>query len=470
MLSVLVALALAAPVSAAPAAPPDEIATVTTATAEPRVEGATTPLRIRVATTSHRPVADVPVVLQRRVGGTWRRLAGVRTGAQGRASAPMVLARRAADNVVRVRYAGGDPVPGAGGGPEPTGETYGASTSGPVSVGLLRRSSRITLEGPGSVRDGDTVALRIVRRTGAGGPVPGWVGLQRRTPSGWRGVLRVQLGDQGRGAAVVRPRRTTRYRVASPPQDWVQGATSGGHVVRNLPPGSVVRLPVGAPRPRIGLPGQRLVRRAGASPVVTRIPGGVWQSMTGRSWHRGCPVGRAGLRLLRVTYWGYDGYRHRGEMVVGAWAVQRAAGALGEMYRRGFPIRRMYRVDRFGWSNRLQGANDYRSMASGNSSGFNCRSVVGRPGIRSPHAYGGAIDINTWENPYRSRAGWVPNRYWGSRSHERVAWRSPSHPVVGIWARHGFRWTFGVDDSQHFDAVRSNGRVIAPRGCTVYCH
>ena len=31
-------------------------------------------------------------------------------------------------------------------------------------------------------------------------------------------------------------------------------------------------------------------------------------------------------------------------------------------------IRAMYREDRFGWSRRLQGANDYRSMAAGNTS------------------------------------------------------------------------------------------------------
>ena len=47
--------------------------------------------------------------------------------------------------------------------------------------------------------------------------------------------------------------------------------------------------------------------------------------------------------------------------------------ALAEMYARGFPIRSMYRVDRFGWSGRLHGGDDYRSMAAGNTSAFNCR-------------------------------------------------------------------------------------------------
>jgi len=38
--------------------------------------------------------------------------------------------------------------------------------------------------------------------------------------------------------------------------------------------------------------------------------------MTGVSWHRGCPVGFAGLRLLTVTHWGFDGRPHRGRLVV----------------------------------------------------------------------------------------------------------------------------------------------------------
>ena len=65
----------------------------------------------------------------------------------------------------------------------------------------------------------------------------------------------------------------------------------------------------------------------------------------------------------------------------------------------------MYRVDRFGYSSRLRGGDDYASMAAGNTSVFNCRDVVNRPGVRSPHSYGRALDVNTWENPYRSARG-----------------------------------------------------------------
>ena len=129
--------------------------------------------------------------------------------------------------------------------------------------------------------------------------------------------------------------------------------------------------------------------------------------MVGRSWHPGCPVGRSSLRLVQVNYWDYDGYRRRGEMVVNADVVGSFTGAFTELHQRRLPVRAMYRVDRFGWSPRLGGANDYASMAAGNTSVFNCRTWSTAPGVRSPHSWGRSLDLNTWENPYRSahRAG-----------------------------------------------------------------
>ena len=87
--------------------------------------------------------------------------------------------------------------------------------------------------------------------------------------------------------------------------------------------------------------------------------------------------------------------------------------------------------------------------------------VVNRPGVRSPHSYGRSLDVNTWENPYRSPTGLVPNAWWQSHSHPRVAWRSRDHRVVQILTRAGFRWTYGNGDTQHFDVGGGHGRAIA---------
>jgi hypothetical protein len=48
-----------------------------------------------------------------------------------------------------------------------------------------------------------------------------------------------------------------------------------------------------------------------------------------------------------------------------------------------------------------------------------------------------------------------------SHSHPRVAWRSASHEVVEVMARHGLRWTYGNGDTQHFDAGGGSARMMS---------
>ena len=173
--------------------------------------------------------------------------------------------------------------------------------------------------------------------------------------------------------------------------------------------------------------------------------------MVGRSWHSGCPVGRSDLRYVTVNYWGFDGYRHRGELVVRASAAGRFKTALTKLYNARVPIRAMYLPDHFGKNGNAPGANDVLSMKHDNTSAFNCRAVTGDPGTRSPHSYGASIDLNPWENPFHSHVGWLPNSWWAHRQAGKYAWKSRSHPVVQMMAAAGFRWTYGTSDSQHFD-------------------
>jgi hypothetical protein len=422
----------------ASAAPGDPQPTTTTLTGPAHKAGTDSPLEITVRAQDGTPLAGVPVTVERRVGGVWQRVATPTTGADGRARVEVTMRRVADDNVFRARFAGND--------------TYAASGSGKVTVRLVRYGTTVTLRGPDRVVDEQRITLEVVRRTGSGIPVPGPVTVQVRKGGKWVLERTLRTGEQGVVRFSVRPRVDTRYRAIGRELDWVERDVSPVHRVDNVPPGNPVSLPSGAPAPRIKLPAQPRATGAGPSAVITRIPDGVWRQMVGRSWHRGCPVGRSSLRLLRINYWHYSGYRRRGELVAHADAVGQIAGALKEMYARKLPLRSMYRVDRFGWSSRLQGADDYKSMSAGNTSAFNCRNVVGRPGVRSPHSWGRAFDVNPWENPYRTSSGWLPNSWWVSRSHPRVAWRSRSHAVVSTMARHGLRWTYGVRDAHHFDA------------------
>src|SRR3546814_11658489 len=76
-----------------------------------------------------------------------------------------------------------------------------------------------------------------------------------------------------------------------------------------------VKLPSSAPEPT-KLPAQPRATGTGADLVIRTIPRSVWNDMNGISWRSGCPVGRWSLRLVRVNYWAFDGYRRRGEIVV----------------------------------------------------------------------------------------------------------------------------------------------------------
>jgi poly-gamma-glutamate synthesis protein (capsule biosynthesis protein) len=110
------------------------------------------------------------------------------------------------------------------------------------------------------------------------------------------------------------------------------------------------------------------------------------------SWRPGCPVPLSDLRYLRMTYYGFDGAAHTGEMVVHADRVAAVVGVFRRLYTSRFPIYRMRLVDDYAGS-------DARSMDADNTSAFNCRPTTGGTSW-SQHSYGRAIDINPIQNPY----------------------------------------------------------------------
>ena len=386
------------------------------------------------------PVIGETLTFWRRESGTWRRTGTARTDAAGVAVRSLRILDDNGSNAFRTTYDGS--------------ATYRGSTSNTLAVRGTKRAGRLRLTGPGRVVDETSIPLTITFTTASRDPISSTVTLWSR-PQGtrrWSKADTAATGSDGVVTIRVAPRVDTDYRARAAGGPWFTGDTTKPRSVDNLPPGVPVRYPAGAPQPRIRLPAQARAVGAGPHPVVTGIPNRVWARMQGKSWHRGC-LPRTSLRLIRVNYWGFDGYRHRGEIIVAAGVAGRVAAAFSDAYRADLPIRAMYLIDRFGYSPVLGGANDYASMAAGNTSAFNCRNVVGRPGVRSPHATGRAIDVNPWENPYSSpRDGWVPNRWWVGRNLARVTNRGSASPMVRVMARHRIRWTYRTYDAHHFDA------------------
>jgi len=197
--------------------------------------------------------------------------------------------------------------------------------------------------------------------------------------------------------------------------------------------------------------------RSAADPRFTftasRLGPATRSRVRGSSWHPGCPVALADLRLLRIGYWGFDGRPRVGRMIVAATAVTPVRRAFAELFRSRFPIRRMRLVDDYG-------ASDFASIEADNTSAFNCRLATCSSRF-SEHAYGRAVDVNPIENPYVYPNGatvHAASRPYLDRSRHRTGMAYHGGVLVRAFAAAG--WPWGGDwrppsatDYQHFSAT-----------------
>jgi hypothetical protein len=178
--------------------------------------------------------------------------------------------------------------------------------------------------------------------------------------------------------------------------------------------------------------------------------------LAGRFWHAGCPVALADLRVLSVTYWGFDGKAHPGQLVVNERAAAPLAKVFRRLYQLRFPIRHLTVADAYGPAQTQPRDGDI-------SGSFECRNAVpspcspGKPTGWSMHAYGLAIDLNPRENPYVGCGQ--------SRDPEAVSYMNRSKPRKGMvtpgvveafrsigWGWGG-SWTGDTKDYMHFSST-----------------
>jgi hypothetical protein len=218
----------------------------------------------------------------------------------------------------------------------------------------------------------------------------------------------------------------------------------------------VIRLrPIGVLALLVTLLGSSGIALAGEEPFagsISRLDRQTREAMTGVSWHQGCPVPLRNLRLVRVTYVGFDGQAHGGRLVVHRRWAEDVLGVFRRLYARGFPIRRVRPVDRYG-------ADDRASMRHDNTSAFNCRYVSGTT-TWSQHAYGRAIDINPVENPYvvGSRVSPRRGRAFLDRSDVRAGMVVRGDVVWRAFRRIGWEWGGAWSSSKDYQHFSANGR------------
>jgi len=259
---------------------------------------------------------------------------------------------------------------------------------------------------------------------------------------------------------VPSPTTTTSTSVPSPTSTAGAATTAA---TRQARPGTEMLAPVprAGAEPRMRFPANAAAVGAGANARVRTVPDAVWSRMVGYSWTPGCPVGRADLRYVTVNFWGFDGKRSRGAIVVHAAIATRTAQAFTRLYDERFRIRQMRVMDRaWGHNPKGPGADDYAAMDADNTSAFNCRYVGGQEERKqySNHAYGRAIDVNDWENPYRDEQGriWPDQWFVSHRSPAAGVFPSSGSTAVRAFTGLGFRWggLWAAPDYQHFEVTR----------------
>ena len=181
-----------------------------------------------------------------------------------------------------------------------------------------------------------------------------------------------------------------------------------------------------------------------ASKVVVPAPAAVLARST---WAQGCPVKASELAWLRLTFRGFDHRRHTGELLVNRSVTSDLVAVFRQLYAAGFPIEQM----------RITGRAEQRAKPTGdgNDTGaFNCRPVRGST-VFSQHAYGLAVDVNPFQNPYVKGDLVLPELAgaYTDRSWRRPGMILPGGPVVRAFASIG--WTWGgtwhsLKDLQHF--------------------
>ncbi len=190
--------------------------------------------------------------------------------------------------------------------------------------------------------------------------------------------------------------------------------------------------------------GQRFVSSIG--PITPAL-----RRRMGETYASGCPVALADLRYVQVSFRGFDGDAHTGELVVAASEAEGIASVFGALFRADFPIEQM----------RVLTTADVDAPATGDgndTAAFICRPTTGQTSGFSAHAYGLALDLDPFMNPYLKGDVVVPERAssYLDRSRVRPGMVEPGGLVVREFARIG--WSWGGDfsslkDYQHFSAL-----------------
>lgn len=164
------------------------------------------------------------------------------------------------------------------------------------------------------------------------------------------------------------------------------------------------------------------------------------------------------LAYLNVLYNDFEGGVQTGELICNQYIALDLLEIFEELYRSGYQFEEISLIDKYD-------GDDTLSMEHNNTSCFNYRIVDGTDHL-SKHAYGLAIDINPFYNPYviYSKDG-TGETYISPQGSEVYADRSKDFPYkidendlcYKLFIEHGFTWGGNWNSSkdyQHFQKVK----------------
>ncbi len=163
------------------------------------------------------------------------------------------------------------------------------------------------------------------------------------------------------------------------------------------------------------------------------------------TWRPGCPVEPGELRYLTMSFLGFDGRPHTGEMLVHAEVAAEVVGVFAALFDARFPLEEM----------RVVAAPELDLAPTGdgnNTTAFVCRAARGQTRW-SAHAYGLAVDVNPFCNPYLRDDLVLPElaSAYLDRQRERPRMVADGGPVVAAFDAIG--WTWGGRWSEPLDLM-----------------
>ncbi len=111
-----------------------------------------------------------------------------------------------------------------------------------------------------------------------------------------------------------------------------------------------------------------------------------------KSYPENCPFPLAELVTLNVTHINFNGEQQKGELIVSRRIADDMLFIFEKLFEHRYPIEKIRLIDDYD-------ADDDISVANNNSSAFCYRTISDTTTI-SNHAYGIAVDINPYYNPY----------------------------------------------------------------------